>query len=74
MTQQEIQDEILKCKESPYYFATKYLKVKNHKNELINFSTLLTEKEFNKMVKNFENGNKKQPKHSKIKKHIIGGM
>jgi hypothetical protein len=56
MTQQEIQDEILKCKESPYYFATKYVKVKNYKNELINFSTILSEKEFNKMVKNFENG------------------
>jgi hypothetical protein len=56
MTQQEIQDEILKCKESSYYFATKYLKVKNHKNELINFSTILSEKEFNKMVKNFKNG------------------
>lgn len=49
MTQKEIQDEILKCKFSPYYFATKYLTVKNHKGEYIPFSTPLKEQEFNDM-------------------------
>jgi len=56
MTQQEIQDEILKCKESPYYFATKYLKVKNHRQETVPFKTPLTEEEFNKIFKELENG------------------
>jgi hypothetical protein len=56
MTQQEIQEEILKCKQSPYYFATKYLIVKNHRGESVPFATPLTEKQFNKMFKKLENG------------------
>jgi len=55
MTQQEIQEEILKCQESPYYFATKYLTVKNHKGEIIPFKTHLSEKQFNEMFKKLEN-------------------
>jgi len=55
MTQQEIQEEILKCQKSPYYFATKYLKVKNHRGELIPFKTSLSEGEFNEMFKKLEN-------------------
>ena len=55
MTQEEIKDEILKCKNNPYYFVTKYLVVKNHKEENITFSTPLSEKEFNNMVKKWKN-------------------
>lgn len=55
MTQREIQKEILKCLQSPYYFATKYLQIKNHKAEVINFQTPLSEKEFNKYFKDLEN-------------------
>ena len=43
-------EESKKCIESPYYFATKYLKVKNHLGELVSFTTTLTEKEFNNLV------------------------
>jgi hypothetical protein len=56
MTQQEIQEEILKCQESPYYFATKYLKIENHKREKVPFATPLSEEEFNKMFKELQNG------------------
>jgi hypothetical protein len=58
MTQQEIQDEILKCKESPYYFATKYIKVKDapYSEDMVDFYTPLSEEEFNKLFKKLENG------------------
>lgn len=49
MMQEEILNEINKCRESPYYFATTYLKVKNHWGEYVAFTTCLTEKEFNQM-------------------------
>jgi hypothetical protein len=51
LTQEQIEIEIIKCKKSPYYFATKYLTVKNHKGEYIKFQTPLTEKEFNNKFK-----------------------
>jgi hypothetical protein len=51
MTQQEIQEEILKCKQSPYYFATKYLTVKNHRGKSVPFTTPLSEEQFNEMFK-----------------------
>ena len=54
MTQEEILKEIKKCKESPYYFATKYLVVKNHNNQSIPFITHLSEEEFNKIFKEYE--------------------
>jgi hypothetical protein len=38
----EILDEIKKCQESPYYFATTYLKVNNKP-----FITPLSERQFN---------------------------
>ena len=38
----EILDEIKKCQESPYYFATTYLKIKDKP-----FVTPLSEKQFN---------------------------
>ena len=59
MTQQEIYNEIPKCKESPYYFATKYIKVKNHKQETVSFKTPLSEEEFNEMFKKLQNGTTK---------------
>ena len=55
MTQEEILKEIKKCKDSPYYFATKYLIVKNHNNQSIPFITALTEEQFNKIFKDYEN-------------------
>ena len=55
MTQEEIQEEIIKCKENPYYFATKYLIVTNHLGESVKFSTPLSEEEFNKMFNNLQN-------------------
>jgi len=45
--EEQIKKEILKCKESPYYFATTYLTIKNHKGENVKYETYLTEKEFN---------------------------
>lgn len=39
-------EEIKKCKESPYYFATKYLLINGKP-----FTTRLNEVEFNKQVK-----------------------
>ncbi len=48
--------EILKCQQSPYYFATKYIKVKNHKGETVSFNSPLSEEKFNKMFnKMFKN-------------------
>lgn len=41
-------NEIIKCRENPYYFATKYLTVNGKP-----FTTLLTEQEFNKQVKDY---------------------
>jgi len=59
MTQEEILAEIQKCRNSPHYFATKYLTVQNYKKEPVPFTTRLTEEEFNKMVNSALNKNKK---------------
>lgn len=60
MTQEEeVLTEIQKCRNSPYYFATKYLIVQNYKKESAPFTTRLTEEEFNKMVNSALNKNKK---------------
>jgi hypothetical protein len=56
MKQQEIQEEILKCQQSPYYFATNYIKVEDYRGNLISFKTPLSEEEFNKMFKDLKNG------------------
>lgn len=45
-----ITDEILKCRESPYYFATKYLKIVTPDGKEIPYKVALTEKEFNNMI------------------------
>lgn len=50
MTQEEILAEIIKCIENPYYFATTYLTVQNHKNEVVKFTTPLAEEDFNNMI------------------------
>ena len=55
MTQEEILAEIQKCINSPYYFATKYLTVRNHNNEIIPFTTPLSEEEFNQVFSNYSN-------------------
>lgn len=46
--QQYWDKELVKCKESPYYFFTNYLTVNNEKLE-----TFLTEEEFNKLFKQY---------------------
>src|SRR5574343_63731 len=45
--------EMMKCKESPYYFVTKYIKVKNNKGEQVPFNTALSEDDFNKMFQEY---------------------
>lgn len=54
MNQNEIQDkiknEILKCQNSPYYFATEYIMIKNHRGVNVPFTTPLRENDSNKMV------------------------
>jgi len=64
MTQQEIQDELLKCIQSPYYFATKYIKVKNtpYSDDMVDFYTPLSEEEFNKLFKKLENEITRNPR------------
>lgn len=48
-------EEFKKCAESPYYFATTYLKVRGpFSGEMINFYTPLNEEEFNKICKEYE--------------------
>ena len=47
MAQNEIIEEIKICQENPYYFATKYLTVKDNKGNTIPYTTSLSEKEFN---------------------------
>lgn len=47
-TEERIKDEMRKCNESPYYFATTYLIVK-HEGKNYPFETLLSEKEFNNL-------------------------
>jgi hypothetical protein len=57
MTQKEAFKEIKKCKESPYYFATKYLTVEDKITGRSHpFTTFLTEDEFNYFI---ETWNKK---------------
>lgn len=60
MKPEEIAKEIQKCKDNPYYFATTYLTIKaKNSNETIPFRTLLSEKEFNDLIKNYENNKTK---------------
>lgn len=50
----KIETELNKCKNDPHYFATTYLVLKNHKDEIIPFTTLYTKEEFNQIIKNYE--------------------
>jgi len=43
-------EEYNRCVYSPYYWATTYLKVKRFDVELVAFTTLLSEEEFNNKV------------------------
>lgn len=45
-------EEMDKCLASPYYFATTYLTVKQKDGEAKQFTTILTEEEFNHYCKN----------------------
>ena len=58
MTQRDIIEELRKCNNSPYYFATTYLKVKNHKGESVPFRTFLDETSFNKVFNTFKKWNR----------------
>ncbi len=46
-------EEYNKCKDNPYYFATKYLKIDNKP-----FTTHLNEEQFNSIIKKYEEFNK----------------
>jgi hypothetical protein len=50
--EEEIEKEIRKCTENPYYFATNYITVKNNLGETKPFTTNLSEKMFNEFIKN----------------------
>ena len=54
MTPEEIVEELEKCKESPYYFFTHYWQIDGKAA-----TTRLTEEEFNKTVKDWQEGNLK---------------
>ena len=48
-TADEVEREIEKCRNSPYYFATTYLLVTNEKDEKVPFTTTFPEELFNKI-------------------------
>jgi len=54
MEEKDILNEIEKCKESPYYFAITYLRIKNLAGEEFPYTTHLNEKQFNEKIKNYE--------------------
>ena len=66
MTQDEILKEYFKCKNNPYYFATKYITVKNYRGERVPFSTPLTEEEFNNMFNKLQKGEYELHRHKRI--------
>lgn len=45
------QQELDKCKNSPWYFATTYMTIKDEKGNFVKFTTNLTEEEFNEKFK-----------------------
>lgn len=47
----EWMEEYIKCKESPYYFATTYLTIIDKDGKITPYTTNYTEEEFNKMFK-----------------------
>jgi len=49
----ELLPELIKCRENPYYFATKYLKIQGKP-----FTTYLNEDQFNELIKKYETINK----------------
>lgn len=49
----ELLPELIKCRENPYYFATKYLKIQGKP-----FTTYLNENQFNELIKKYETSNK----------------
>ena len=51
----ELEEEYKKCIDSPYYFATRYLKL-NYSGKTVNFTTPLSEEEFNKQFKFLSHG------------------
>ena len=51
---QVIQEELQKCKENPYYFATNYLKIYDQDADEHPYTTNLSEEEFNKLFLNYE--------------------
>jgi len=48
----DINDEINKCIQSPYYFAITYLQVKRPDGKLRKYTTMLSEQEFNDYFNN----------------------
>ena len=50
--------ELQKCKDNPYYFATRYITVVSDSGIRKPYSTLLSEEEFNKFVNEWNENNK----------------
>ncbi len=44
-------EELERCKNSPWYFATTYMTIKDEKGNITKFETTLTEEEFNEKFK-----------------------
>jgi len=57
--EETLKEVLEKCKKSPYYFATNFIKVKDTKGNLHSFTTHLTEKEFNSYFNNEQKKNTK---------------
>lgn len=66
-TQEEIEEEITKCYNSPYYFATTYLIVKDHLGNKVPFKTSLSEEGFNEFIKITS---KSKLRHNKVRHKI----
>jgi HEPN domain-containing protein len=54
-TQEEVEEEIIKCCEDPHYFATNYIKVKNGEGKEVLFKTSMSKEMFNEFIKTKKN-------------------
>jgi hypothetical protein len=53
-TPEEIAEELKKCRDNPFYFATVYVQIKNSEGKMMPFTTNLTEKQFNEIIENLK--------------------
>lgn len=50
---EDIFDEVEKCRENPYYFATTYLTIKNSDGDVVPYTTHFSEERFNEIFNSF---------------------